>query len=279
MRPRRGRRCSPIFRRTRFPRPGRSVVEEAAVVGPADQRARHVGRFRLAAGKAVSARIATSASAVATVLVQRLRIPSSNRQIPLGTSRSPGAHEGFGQASATLRVSAQGSGQASCGSVFWRLIHRISGALCSWAKGARVDPVRTVVVDDSLLIRQGIVRLLDFDPGVEVVGRPRLRRPGRSRRSTRLEPDVVLTDIRMPPTHTDEGVVLAHHARERSPRTGVLVLSQHLSPSYAIGLLGHGSEGRGYLLKDRFTTSRRSRARCASWPRVAARSTRSSSRL
>lgn len=128
-------------------------------------------------------------------------------------------------------------------------LHGISGALCSW-EGARVDQVRTVVVDDSLLIRQGIVRLLDFDPGVAVVGE--FDSPGQTLAAIdELEPDVVLTDIRMPPTHTDEGVVLANTLRERHPRLGVLVLSQHLTPEYAIGLLGHGSESRGYLLKDR----------------------------
>jgi len=113
-----------------------------------------------------------------------------------------------------------------------------------------VDPVRTVVVDDSLLIRQGIVRLLDFDDGIEVVGA--FDSPQQALAAIEgLTPDVVLTDIRMPPTHTDEGIVLANTLRERSPELGVLVLSQHLTPRYAIGLLGSGSEGRGYLLKDR----------------------------
>jgi DNA-binding NarL/FixJ family response regulator len=63
--------------------------------------------------------------------------------------------------------------------------------------------------------------------------------------------DVVLTDIRMPPTHTDEGIALARSLRERHPDVGVVVLSQHVSPEYAIGLLQEGSVGRGYLLKDR----------------------------
>jgi len=63
--------------------------------------------------------------------------------------------------------------------------------------------------------------------------------------------DVVLTDIRMPPTHTDEGIGLARTLRQRHPGVGVVVLSQHVSPEYAIGLLDAGSGGRGYLLKDR----------------------------
>jgi len=113
-----------------------------------------------------------------------------------------------------------------------------------------VEPVRTIVVDDSLLIREGVVRLLDFDPGVDVVAT--CGSPEEALQTVaKLNPDVVLTDIRMPPTHTDEGIALARALRERDPETGVVVLSQHLTPAYAIGLLGDGSQGRGYLLKDR----------------------------
>jgi DNA-binding NarL/FixJ family response regulator len=110
--------------------------------------------------------------------------------------------------------------------------------------------VRTVVVDDSVLIREGVTRLLEIEPGVEVVAACASADEALlAVQST--QPDVLLTDIRMPPTHTDEGIVLAQTLRRASPRTGVVVLSQHLTPAYAIGLLGDGSQGRGYLLKDR----------------------------
>ncbi len=113
-----------------------------------------------------------------------------------------------------------------------------------------MEPVRTVVVDDSLLVREGLVRLLEFAPEIDVVAS--CSSPAQALEAVaELRPDVVLTDIRMPPTQTDEGVVLASTLRERSPGTGVVVLSQHLTPGYAIGVLGDGSAGRGYLLKDR----------------------------
>lgn len=109
--------------------------------------------------------------------------------------------------------------------------------------------VRTVVVDDSLLVREGVVRLLEFDASIEVVAT--CAAPPEALRAVDEGADVVLTDIRMPPTHTDEGITLAQELRERHPDVGVLVLSQHVSPNYAIGLLDDGSVGRGYLLKDR----------------------------
>lgn len=111
-------------------------------------------------------------------------------------------------------------------------------------------PVRTVVVDDSLLVREGVLRLLEFDPGIEVIAA--CGDPAQALRTVaETQPDVVLTDIRMPPTHTDEGISLAHTLRELYPDVGVVVLSQHVSAEYAIGLLDQGSAGRGYLLKDR----------------------------
>ncbi len=111
-------------------------------------------------------------------------------------------------------------------------------------------PVRTVVVDDSLLVREGVVRLLEFDDSIEVVAT--CSAPSEALQAVRAErPDVVLTDIRMPPTHTDEGIALARELRTLHPELGVVVLSQHVSPEYAIGLLDGGSAGRGYLLKDR----------------------------
>jgi DNA-binding NarL/FixJ family response regulator len=109
--------------------------------------------------------------------------------------------------------------------------------------------VRIVVAEDSVLLREGIARLLG-DDGMEIVchagdGDELLR-------FVELErPDVAIVDIRMPPTHTDEGLRAAREIRDRYPETGVLVLSQYVEPAYALDLLGESVEGVGYLLKDR----------------------------
>jgi DNA-binding NarL/FixJ family response regulator len=109
--------------------------------------------------------------------------------------------------------------------------------------------VRVAVADDALILREGLARLLD-EAGFEVVG---LAGDGEELvalvESSR--PDVAIVDIRMPPTHTDEGLRAAKAIRERWPATGILVLSQHVNPRYAIELLSNGTEGVGYLLKER----------------------------
>jgi DNA-binding NarL/FixJ family response regulator/class 3 adenylate cyclase len=109
--------------------------------------------------------------------------------------------------------------------------------------------MRVVLADDSVLLREGIARLLE-DAGFEVVAQSGtaedlLRHIGMHK------PDVALVDIRMPPTQTDEGLRAAQQIRERWPDTGVLVLSQYVEPAYAMELLGENAEGVGYLLKDR----------------------------
>jgi DNA-binding NarL/FixJ family response regulator len=109
--------------------------------------------------------------------------------------------------------------------------------------------MRVVVADDVLLTRQGIVHLLR-EAGIEVVAEAEdaeglLREVGLAR------PDVALVDIRMPPTHTDEGLVAAQTIRAEHPQVGVLVLSQYVEPSYALRLLQEHPERVGYLLKDR----------------------------
>jgi len=109
--------------------------------------------------------------------------------------------------------------------------------------------VRVVVADDSLLTREGIVRLL-VEAGVDVVGqaadgRELLARVDESR------PDVAVIDIKMPPTFTDEGIVAAAAVRERYPGVGVLVLSQYLETGYAMKVIEAVPESTGYLLKDR----------------------------
>jgi DNA-binding NarL/FixJ family response regulator len=111
--------------------------------------------------------------------------------------------------------------------------------------------VRVVIGEDALLLREGIARLLEAD-GIEVVAMAgdleELMRKVRGHK-----PDVVVADIRMPPTHSDEGLEAARRIRTELPGTGVLVLSQYLDEDYVFTLLGDGTEGVGYLLKDRLT--------------------------
>jgi DNA-binding NarL/FixJ family response regulator len=109
--------------------------------------------------------------------------------------------------------------------------------------------VRVVVADDSTLLREGLARLLT-EQGFDVVGRC----PNAADLMLKVasyEPDVAVVDIRMPPTHTDEGFQAAMQIREKHPSTGVLVLSQYVELGLAMQLLSESTEGAGYLLKDR----------------------------
>ena len=110
--------------------------------------------------------------------------------------------------------------------------------------------VRVVVAEDSLLVREGIAKVLGAHDGVEVVALCAAL-PGLLEAVEATAPDVVLTDIRMPPTGTDEGIRAAATLRELHPGVGVVVLSQYAEPAYALELLDGGSEGRAYLLKER----------------------------
>ena len=109
--------------------------------------------------------------------------------------------------------------------------------------------LRVVLADDSVLLREGTARLL-ADAGFDIVGQAgdadELMLKVRS-----YSPDVAIVDIRMPPTHTDEGLRAAQMIRESHPSTGVLVLSQYVEAEYAMELLARSAEGVGYLLKDR----------------------------
>jgi DNA-binding NarL/FixJ family response regulator len=109
--------------------------------------------------------------------------------------------------------------------------------------------MRVVIADDSVLLREGVSRLL-AEAGFEVVGQAgdadELLREVEDK-----APDVAIVDIRMPPTHTDEGLQAARELRSRYPSLGVLVLSQYVRPSYAFELLADDARGVGYLLKDR----------------------------
>jgi DNA-binding NarL/FixJ family response regulator len=115
-------------------------------------------------------------------------------------------------------------------------------------------PVRVAVADDHLLVREGVGQLLAAEADVEIVAscgdlRSLLEAVDED------PPDVVLTDIRMPPTQSDEGIRIANRLRQTHPEIGVVVLSQYDEPSYALALLEGGFAGRGYLLKERLHDS------------------------
>jgi DNA-binding NarL/FixJ family response regulator len=111
-------------------------------------------------------------------------------------------------------------------------------------------PIRVVLAEDQYIVREGIRRLLETQPGVEIAAvcgdLDSLLAAVEAE-----EPDVVVTDIRMPPGNADEGIQAAERLRETHPDTGVVVLSQYATPSYALALLASGSAGRSYLLKER----------------------------
>ena len=109
--------------------------------------------------------------------------------------------------------------------------------------------MRVVVADDAVILREGLARLL-VEAGFDVVGQAADAR-GLLEEIEATAPDVAIVDIRMPPSHTDEGLQAAAEIRSRHPSVGILVLSQYARPSYAIELLSNGTEGIGYLLKDR----------------------------
>ncbi|MET0417138.1 MAG: response regulator transcription factor [Actinoplanes sp.] len=109
--------------------------------------------------------------------------------------------------------------------------------------------MRVAIAEDSVLLREGVARLLT-DAGFDVVARcgdaDELRKA-----TAALRPDVVVVDIRMPPTHTDEGLRAAAEIRQAYPKIGVLVLSQYVEPALAMTLFADSADGVGYLLKDR----------------------------
>ncbi len=111
-------------------------------------------------------------------------------------------------------------------------------------------PIRLVLAEDHYLVREGVRRLLEAQPGFEIAAvcgdldslLEAVDREG---------PDVVVTDIRMPPGHSDEGIQAARRIREKHPAIGVVILSHYANPSYALALLDTGSAGRAYVLKER----------------------------
>ena len=111
-------------------------------------------------------------------------------------------------------------------------------------------PIRLVLAEDHYLVREGIRRLLETRPELDVVAA--CGDLGSLLAAVDAErPDVVVTDIRMPPGGADEGIQAAERLRDTNPEVGVVVLSQYANPSYALALLERGSAGRAYLLKER----------------------------
>jgi DNA-binding NarL/FixJ family response regulator len=111
-------------------------------------------------------------------------------------------------------------------------------------------PLRLVIADDHLLVREGVRRMLETEPDIEVAAA--CGDLDSLLAAVEAEhPDVVVTDIRMPPGNNDEGIQAAERLRTTNPTVGVVVLSQYATPSYALALLEGGSAGRSYLLKER----------------------------
>src|SRR5580704_13863639 len=110
--------------------------------------------------------------------------------------------------------------------------------------------IRTVIAEDNLLVREGVLSLLSGSEDVELVGAFE-DLPSVEAGIEALDPDVVITDIRMPPGGRDEGLRLAARLRVDRPEVGVVVLSQYAEPEYVLALLEDGAQGRAYLLKER----------------------------
>ena len=110
--------------------------------------------------------------------------------------------------------------------------------------------IRLALADDNLLVREGLEHILALEPEIDVVASSG-DLPAALEAVEATSPDVLLTDIRMPPSQSDEGIQIATLLRRSHPEVGVIVLSQYAEPSYALALLEHGSQRRGYLLKER----------------------------
>jgi DNA-binding NarL/FixJ family response regulator len=111
-------------------------------------------------------------------------------------------------------------------------------------------PIGVVLAEDNYLVREGVRQLIEAQEGIELLATCS-DLPSLEKAVAEHHPDVVLTDIRMPPNHRDEGLVVADRLRDTAPGTGVVVLSQFAEPEYALSLLERGAAGRAYLLKER----------------------------
>src|SRR6185437_7633614 len=114
------------------------------------------------------------------------------------------------------------------------------------------QPIQVMIADDTYLIREALEQIVGESQGIDVVG-TYADQGALLRAIDASPPDAVITDIRMPPTGTDEGIQVARVLRERHPLVGVVVLTQFADPSYVVSLLESGSAGRAYLLKERIS--------------------------
>ena len=128
--------------------------------------------------------------------------------------------------------------------------HDPSDGAPSQPPGRTAEPIRVALAEDSYIVREGIEQILATVPEVEIVASCGDMDTLLSA-VERLDPAVVLADIRMPPTQTDEGIRIARQLRPEHPQTGVVILSQYAEPRYVLQLLDAGFEGRAYLLKER----------------------------
>ncbi len=127
---------------------------------------------------------------------------------------------------------------------------RVLGVVLALPLGSSAVAIRVVLAEDNTLLREGVARLLERAEGLDLVGTA-ADLDSLEALIEAEDPDLVVTDIRMPPTGTDEGIRIAARLREERPDVGVVVLSQYAEPAYALALLEGGSEGRAYLLKER----------------------------
>jgi class 3 adenylate cyclase/ActR/RegA family two-component response regulator len=118
------------------------------------------------------------------------------------------------------------------------------------------DTITVVLADDNIIVREGVRALLGIERDIDVVG-VAADYDGLIATATDLHPQVVVTDIRMPPAFTDEGIEAAKQIRKIHPGTGIVILSQYDEPAYAVSLLSEGSSGYAYLLKDRVADGNR----------------------
>src|SRR3981081_3517583 len=129
-----------------------------------------------------------------------------------------------------------------------------AGEACSRPTILFTVPIRVVMADDNYLLREGVRQLIETQPELELAA-VATDMDSLLAAVDEHRPDVVITDIRMPPTGTDEGIRAAEQIRSRHPQTGVVVLSQYVEPEYALALLEKGAAGRAYLLHERGSDS------------------------
>ena len=137
--------------------------------------------------------------------------------------------------------------------------------------------ITVFLADDSVIVREGVRAMLVLESDLEVVGTA-ADYDELVAGASEAEPQVVVTDIRMPPSFQSEGIEAAKELRKRHPGTGVVVLSQFDEPEYAVSLLGEGAAGYAYLLKDRVAEGDQLVPRCARWRPEGRSSIRKSSR-